>query len=117
MMTTEAKAILDPTGENAATMNGWSDRRPATIVKRTAKTIWVQADHVTNISSEANRESGLVHARGHGDVTVFARDYDAPIRRYTLRKNGRWMAAGAPLRSQGASLTLGRRDYYYDPHF
>lgn len=116
-MTTEARHILDPEGDDAATMTGWSDRNPATIVKRTAKTIWVQADDVRNMSSEANRESGLAFARGHGDVTVFIRDYDSPIRKYTLRKNGRWMAEGAPMRSQGASLQLGRRSYYRDPSF
>jgi hypothetical protein len=116
-MTTEARHILDPAGEDAATMNSWSDRAPATVVKRTAKTVWVQEDRVQNMSSEESRESGLTFARGHGDVTIFVRDYDSPIRRYTLRKNGRWMAAGAPMNSRGSSLSLGRRDYYRDPHF
>jgi hypothetical protein len=114
-MTTDK--ILDATGEDAATMNSWSDRAPATIVKRTAKTIWVQEDRVTNMSSEETRESGLAFAQGHGDVTIFVREYDSPIRKYTLRRNGRWMAEGAPMRSQGASLSLGRRDFYRDPHF
>lgn len=117
MTTTEARHILDPTGDDAATMNSWSDRHPATIVKRTAKTIWVQEDRVQNMSSDATRDSGRAFAQGHGDVTVFIRDYDAGIRRYTLRKNGRWMQAGAPMNSQGASLSLGRRDYYRDPSF
>ena len=116
-MTTEARHILDPAGDDAATMNSWSDRNPATIVKRTAKTILVQEDQVRNMSSEKTRESGLAYAQGHGDVTVFIRDYDAPLVRYTLRKNGRWMRAGAPMNSQGSSLSLGRRDYYRDPHF
>jgi len=116
-VTTEARHILDPEGADAATMNSWSDRHPATIVKRTAKTIWVQEDRVVNMSSEETRESGLAFAQGHGDVTVFTRDYDAPIREYRLRKNGRWMAKGAPMNSRGSSLSIGRRSYYYDPHF
>jgi hypothetical protein len=115
-MTTEARHILDPTGEDAATIGGWSDRNPATIVKRTAKTIWVQLDRVENMSSAASRESGLSFAQGHGDVTVFIRDYDAPIKKFTLRKNGRWVAAGAPMNSRGG-LGLGHRDYYRDPSF
>lgn len=111
------KHILDPTGEDAATISGWSDRYPATIVKRTAKTVWVQEDRTENMSSEESRESGLAFARGHGDVTVFVRDYDAPIRKFTLRRNGRWIAEGAPMNARGSSLSLGRRSYYRDPSF
>jgi hypothetical protein len=113
----ETRNILDPSGEDAATVCGWSDRYPVTIVKRTAKTVWVQEDRVTNMSSEESRESGLTFARGHGDVVVFTRDYDAPIRKFTLRKNGRWIAEGAPMRTRGSSLSLGHRDHYRDPHF
>ena len=115
-MTTTRK-VLDPTGEDAATMNSWSDRNPATIVKRTATTITVQEDNVVNLSSEADRESGLTFARGHGTVVIYERNYDAPLVTYTLRRNGRWMLKGAPMNSRGASLTIGTRDYYRDPHF
>jgi hypothetical protein len=105
--------ILDAVADDAATMNSWSDRNPATIVKRTPKTIWVQDDRATNIC--APDTDG--YAQGHGDVIVFARDYDAPIHVYSLRANGRWIAKGAPAHSRGASLTIGRRDYYRDPSF
>lgn len=115
MSTTEAR-ILDPTGEDAATINGWSDRYPATIVKRTPKTITVQRDRTQNISSEADRESGMAFAQGHGTVMVFIRDYDAGMEVYTLRKNGRWVRRGSSLRG-GNTLSQGRRDYYRDPHF
>jgi hypothetical protein len=112
----DTEQVLDPTGEDAATISGWSDRHPATIVKRTAKTIWIQEDRVINMTSEANRESGLAFARGHGDVVVFLRDYDSPIRKFTLRVNGRWVANGAP-KHAGPRLSIGTRNHYRDPHF
>jgi len=109
--------ILDATGDDAATMNSWSDRNPATIVKRTPKTITVQEDNVQNMSAPASVESGRAFAQGHGDVVIFTRDYDARLITYTLRKNGRWIRSGSPANARGASLTLGTRSYYRDPSF
>jgi hypothetical protein len=94
-------------------MNSWSDRNPATIVKRTAKTIVVQADNVANFSP-ADHDA---HAEGGGKVKVFTRDYDAPMVTYTLRKNGRWVRTGTPANSRGGTLTIGHRDFYRDPSF
>lgn len=118
-MTTKTPAanILDAKADDAATMNSWSDSNPATIVKRTAKTIWVQADNVANFTSDEDRDSGVAFAQGHGTVVVFTRDYDAPIKVYSLRKNGRWIAKGAPANARGSSLTIGHRRYYRDPSF
>jgi hypothetical protein len=113
MTTTTASHILDATADNAATMNSWSDRNPATIVKRTAKTIVVQPDNASNMSP-ADHDA---HAEGKGKVVIFTRDYDAPFITYTLRKNGRWIRSGSPANARGASLTIGRRDFYRDPSF
>lgn len=110
-MTTET--ILDPNGADAATMNSWSDRAPATIVKRTAKTIWVQEDNTSHMSGDDHD----AYANGRGEVVIYTRNYDAPIKRYSLRSNGRWIAAGAPANSRGNSLTIGHRSYYRDPSF
>lgn len=104
--------ILDPNSEDAATINGWSDRNPATIVKRTAKTITVQRDNTSHMSGEGHDS----YAHGAGQVVVFERDYDAPLEVYTLRKNGRWVRQGAPVNSR-ASLTVGVRSFYRDPSF
>lgn len=38
------------------------------------------------------------------------------ISTYTLRKNGRYIRKGEPLRG-GSPLSLGFARYYYDPHF
>ena len=107
-----APKILDATSDDAATMNGWSDRNPATIVKRTPKTIVVQPDTTSHMSSDAHD----AHAHGKGQVVIFQRDYDAPLITYTLRGNGRWVRKGDTQRSR-ASLTIGHRDYYRDPSF
>jgi hypothetical protein len=108
-----APKILDAIADDAATVNGWSDRNPATIVKRTAKTITVQRDRHAGMSAPDSD----AYAAGKPDVTVFLRDYDAALETYTLRRNGRWIRSGSPANSRGASLTIGRRDYYRDPSF
>lgn len=113
-----APTILDPKGEDAATIISWSDRNPATIVKRTPKTITIQRDKARNLSSKENVDSGLAYARGHGDVVVFERDYDAPLEIYTLRqKTGHWVRQGQSSKGRGAGLWIGARHFYRDPHF
>jgi hypothetical protein len=108
--------ILDAVADDAATINGWTDRHPATIVRRTATTLTVQRDRTSQMSKPENVESGLAFASGKGDVVVFMRDADAPLETYTLRSNGRYVRKGEP-KSSRASLTIGRRDTYRDPSF
>jgi hypothetical protein len=107
-----APKILDATSDDAATVAMWSDRDPATIVKRTAKTITVQRDRVNNMSAPGHD----AYANGKGQVTIFQRDYDAPLEVYTLRDNGRWKLKGDPKTARGG-LSIGRRDFYRDPSF
>jgi ABC-type amino acid transport substrate-binding protein len=107
-----AATILNANADDAATINSWSDRNPATIVKRTAKTITVQRDTTAHMSGEGHD----AYAHGHGEVVIFTRDYDAGLEVFTLRKNGRWIQQGQPLRG-GRSLTVGVRDFYRDPSF
>jgi hypothetical protein len=109
----DAPAILDAKADDAATMCGWSDRNPGTIIKRTAKTIVVQFDDVSNMSGEGHD----AYAHGSGEVVIFTRNTDAPTMTYTLRKNGRWIASGAPANSRGSGLIIGTRSYYRDPSF
>jgi 3-oxoacyl-[acyl-carrier-protein] synthase III len=74
-----APKILDATADDAATINGWTDRNPATIVKRTPKTIVVQRDSTSQMTKPENVESGAAFANGRGDVVIYTRDYDAPL--------------------------------------
>jgi hypothetical protein len=80
-----------------------SDRYPGTIVAVPSATrIIVQRDDV------------LVEQCG---VRVFTRRPDAPRSIYTLRRNGRWVAKGVPMRAGYGRLAIGNRDYYLDPSF
>jgi hypothetical protein len=112
MNTITAPKMLDANAADAATINGWSDRNPATIVKRTAKTITVQRDNTAHMSGEGHD----AYAHGKGEVVVFIRDYDAPLETYSLRSNGRWIRTGQSAKSR-ASLTIGTRSIYRDPSF
>jgi hypothetical protein len=105
--TADTTAILDYASDDAATMNGWSDRHAATIIRRTAKTITVQRDRATRIDGNGASEA---------QTWVFERDYDGATRTYSLRKNGRWIAQGASATARD-SLTIGTRDEYYDFSF
>jgi hypothetical protein len=107
-----APKILNAVADDAATVSIGSDREPATIVKRTAKTITIQRDRVSNMSGPGHD----AYANGKGQVVIFQRDYDAPLEVYTLRDNGRWIRKGDPKTARGG-LGIGRRDYYRDPHF
>lgn len=98
--------LLQPTGEDAATVVGWSDRHPATIVKRAERAVWIQRDHATPCSG----------AYEEGAVTLYERDYDATIEKFTLRSTGEFVRSGERARG-GQHLALGLRDYYRDPHF
>jgi len=107
-----APKILDAISDDAATIVMWSDREPATIVKRTPKMIVVQRDRVSQMSPPDHD----AHANGKGRVVIFQRDYDAPLETYTLRDNGKWKRKGEPKTARGG-LVIGRRDVYRDPSF
>lgn len=99
--------ILDAVADDAATIGYWSDRAPATIVKRTEKTVMVQADRATRIDS-----NGLSECQTY----LYERDYDAEIQTFTLRSNGRWVKKGTDKKGS-PSLGLGQRDCFHNPHF
>lgn len=92
---------------DAATIHYWSDREPATVVKRTAKTITVQVDKATALTKVPY---------GRTPEYRYDRNTDGPTKVFSLRRNGRWIAKGSPMKGP-PSLTLGWRNYYRDPHF
>ena len=101
----DAPIVLDPKGDDAATLVSWSDRNPATIVKRTPKRITVRRDRVEQFSAQENIDSGLAYSRGHGDVVVFIADESAPLETYTLRQTGHWVRVGSSC--AGAATSCG----------
>lgn len=112
----DVDAILDHVGPAAATIHGWSDRYPATIVSQTETTIVVQRDRTQQMTRDEYHAQLHAHARGHGDVVVFIRDTDAPLETFTKRRNGRYVRKSEPMRS-GTTLSLGTRAVYRDPSF
>lgn len=92
-----------------ATICHWTDRSAATVsfVSANGKTIRTQADNAIRIDKNGQSES---------QTYEFERIPDAPEATWTLRKNGRWIRKGDPMRG-GQTIHLGVRSAYYDYSF
>lgn len=92
-----------------ATLVFWTDRKGATIVEVSAsgKRIVVQEDKATRTDSH-----GMSDAQSYEHTP----DPDAPRTAYTLRKNGRYVREGEPMKGGGAIL-IGSRSTYHDYSF
>lgn len=93
-----------------ATMLAWSDRHAATIVaaSESGRSVGVQRDIARRIDSLGMTDSGQRYE--------YSPDPTAAVSTYTLRRNGRWVSKGAPMRS-GSVLVIGYRDEFYDFSF
>lgn len=119
-MTTATKTADLKTAEigDGATENRWTDRKAATIIARTAKSITVQLDKQTLLNgATSGAEDALEFAPGGfcGHTSgaqryAYERDEDGATATYTLRKNGRWVKAGQA--QDGQSLSAGRNGFY-----
>lgn len=109
-----------------ATMSFWSDVEAGTVVKvsKNGKTVWVQEDAAKLLNGPKSGEPDAIvftpggfaaHCSGRQRYE-FSRDTEGVIRKYTLRKNGRFMQSGHPLRSRH-TMTLGHRYKHYDYNF
>jgi len=104
----------EPEVGQGATILGWTDRYPATIVKveyyksgpqkGKASAVWITADEATRIDS-----NGQSDAQSYTYETVEG----APQVKYTKRKSGKWVRAG----DKYSTLAIGYRDKYYDYSF
>lgn len=94
---------------DGATMLGWTDRIPGTLIAvlRGGREIVVQEDHATRTDS-----NGMSDAQSY----EFEQNVDGATCRFTLRKNGKFVQAGQPLR-QGMVCLVGQRSAYYDYSF
>ena len=92
-----------------ATVLMYTDRHAATIVRvsRDRRTVWVARDTATRTDTNGMSES-QTYAYTPGDWTQTAC--------YTLRKNGRWVEKGVPMRGT-PRLLLGHRRTYFDYSF
>jgi hypothetical protein len=92
-----------------ATMLGWTDRSPATIIAVSAsgKRVTVREDKATRTDS-----NGMSDAQSY----TYEPDDNGVERAYTLRKNGRWVQVGQSAKG-GARLSIGSRSKYHDYSF
>lgn len=99
----------DPEVGMGVTLLHWTDRSPATVVEvsENGKTIKVQEDNATREDSNGMSES---------QQYKYEANTDAPIHTYTLRKNGRWVRRGEPMK-EGGTLRIGSREKYHDYSF
>lgn len=99
---------IEPTLGMGVTYGIGSDRYPYTIIKIvSSRKIVIQADRAIRID-----KNGLPGPQ----VYEYHQDSNAATRTLTLRKNGRWVLEGDPIKSSGC-YTLGQRQAYTDPSF
>jgi hypothetical protein len=105
----EMKNPIRPQVGMAATINYWTDRDPATIIRvsESGKTVWVTGDKHKVISGSEHNGSAEYE---------YESDPDSHPYQFSIRNNGRWIQAGSSAKS-GTSLALGRRRRYRDPSF
>ena len=92
-----------------ATMLMWSDRHAATILEVTdnGKSLTVQRDKAIRTD-----EHGMSDSQSYR----YESDPEGAVHTFTLRKNGRWVRKGEPIRD-GMGLIVGHRQEYYDFSF
>lgn len=90
-----------------ATILGWTDRHPATVVRvsPSGKTVWVRECHARRIDTNGMSECQKYE---------YSEAPDAPEREFRLGRRG-WRQAGT--RGRGNGLRLGRREKYHDFSF
>ena len=94
----------------------FTDREPGTIVKveKNGKLIMVMHDDATFTPGKDGLGYGQTDSqRGKWTFTPCTTGVSEA---FTLRKNGRWVRKGSPMKD-GTSIRIGDRDKYYDPSF
>jgi hypothetical protein len=100
-------APAEPEVGMGATLLLWSDRHAGTIVAVNGKTLKWQRDRAIRTD-----DHGMSDAQGYR----YEPNPQAEVETYTLRKNGRWVKAGTPMKG-GLTLLVGARHEYYDFSF
>lgn len=95
----------------AATIRVGSDSYPATVVRvsKSGRTFWLQRDNA--VPTEAMRLAAARDGYGSAQSYLYTPDLEAPVERASFRKHG------PPRLTTGASVVLGVRRRYNDPHF
>jgi len=103
--TTSSETIVPVIGMGA-TICGWTDRYPATVIEisKSGRVIVVQEDTSTRIDS-----NGMSECQDY----TYAPDANGRTKTYSRRKNGRWIQKG----TKDCYLSLGNRRKYHDYSF
>jgi hypothetical protein len=98
-----------PTVGDGATMLGWSDRHPYTVIEVSpnGRTVVVQEDFAVRTDNY-----GMSDCQSY----EYSRNPDGRTSTVTLRKNGRWVVKGQGLKN-GTGFAMGSRRKYYDYSF
>lgn len=104
----------------AVTLPGYTDCYPATIVDvLSPKKIVVRQDRALKDPSwkpEVSIGGFSAHVSNNYDQKwLYEQNLDAEPQVYTLRKNGKWVKQGQPMKGERA--VLGYRKYFYDYNF
>ena len=96
------------------TVSLWSDAHAGTIIKRTAKTIWVQRDEATLIKEPKFIVGGFAGiCTNNRDLEyTYKADLGGMVNKITKRKNGRWKLKGYSLKTASGNVYVGRNEYY-----
>ena len=91
----------------AGSISCWTDVHPVTVVAFKGRRVAVQEDNWKVVSGSEFDGSAQYE---------YSPNPDAPIKWFSLRKNGRYVSVGGTIKN-GYRLGLGHRRRYYDPHF
>ena len=98
------------------TICGYSDRQAATViaVSSNGKTVTVQDDTQTldkNASNLTFTAGGFMGHVSGTQVYTYERNTNGMVRKFSLRKNGRWVKAGENP-AYGTAIVSGRNGHY-----
>lgn len=90
----------------------WSDRHAYTIIA-----VYGKGDKVTTITVQRDKavrtdKNGMSDSQSY----TYTPDPDGETKTVTLRKNGKWITKGEPLKN-GTGWLIGHRDEHYDYSF
>ena len=96
------------------TVSIYTDCHAGTVIKKTAKTIWIQQDEATLITKPNFVVGGFGgHCTNNRAMKyTYKADSTGRVYKVTKRKNGKWKSAGYKPHSIGGNVYVGRHEYY-----
>jgi hypothetical protein len=113
----ESSQFLDLQVGDGVTICHWSDKEAATVIKRTSTTVLVQIDNQTLLNGPNSGEPDALQVHPGGFAAhvegrqrwACSPNPEGRVVKFSRRKDGRWMQAGA---TNGSTLIAGRYPHY-----